>query len=428
MTLLETARSGQISEAVATVAANEGIDAEALRRSVAIGEAVILTNRVRPVDPVGVGCGLRTKVNANIGSSPECMDRQVELEKLRVAVEAGADTVMDLSLGAVLNEVRQAVLAATRLPVGTVPIYQVMFELSRAGREPDSMTIEDYLRVLDEQGAEGVDFVTIHAGLTRRAADLARESGRLLGVVSRGGALLCQWMETQAAENPLFTHFDRILEVCRKHDMTISLGDGLRPGAVADASDRAQVEELITLGELGRRARAAGVQVMIEGPGHVPLDQVEANILLEKRLCDNAPFYILGPLVTDIAAGHDHIAGAIGGAWAAAAGADFLCYLTPAEHLSLPTVEDVRAGVMASRIAAHAGDMVKLGGRFRERDAAMSRARAALDWEGMAEHALDPQTVRERRDASGIGDGKDYCTMCGEFCSVKRSVKRMEKN
>ncbi len=418
MTQLESALKGVVTPEMRHISETESVSVEDLLRSVAAGKTVILKNKVHDVKPLGVGSGLRTKVNSNIGTSPERMNVREELAKLEVSVRYGADTVMDLSLGAVLNDVRRSILAESSVPIGTVPIYQAGFEIAQAKRTIPEMNIDDFLKVLVEQAKEGVDFFTIHAGVTQKAWEYVKSGDRILDVVSRGGSMLCVWMETNGEENPLYTHYDRILEIAREYDVTLSLGDGMRPGATADASDRAQVEELVTLGDLARRAREAGVQAMIEGPGHVPLDQVEANIRMEKELCDGAPFYILGPLVTDIAAGYDHIAGAIGGALAASVGADFLCYLTPAEHLGLPTADDVREGLIASRIAAHAADMVKYGRKFRERDDAMSRARKRLDWDAMIELALDPEKAKRVRSEAGA-EGKDYCSMCGEFCSVK---------
>jgi phosphomethylpyrimidine synthase len=418
MTQLEYAKKGIFTSEMEYIASKEGIDKSGLIENIANGYTVILKNNAHDIRPAGVGRGLSTKVNSNIGTSPERMSIQAEIDKLRISEKYGADTVMDLSLGAILNQVRKKILEISTVPVGTVPIYQVGFEISRDKRNIEEMTIDDFLRVLEMQGAEGVDFVTIHSGVTMKSWEYIKHGDRILDVVSRGGSMLCLWMEHNNEENPLYTHFDRILDICYKYDMTISLGDGMRPGATADAGDRAQVQELITLGELASRAQEANVQVMIEGPGHVPLDQVETQIKMEKDICKGAPFYILGPLVTDIAPGYDHIAGAIGGALAASVGADFLCYLTPAEHLRLPEIDDVREGVIASRIAAHAADMVKYPERFRKFDNEMSRARKRLDWETMYSLSIDPELAIKKRKESGIAD-KDYCSMCGEFCSVK---------
>lgn len=419
MTQIEAAKKGIITPEMKFVAEKEVVDVHELRENIASGKVVILKNLLHSIKPVGIGKGLTTKVNANIGTSPERMELAEELEKLAVAEKYGSDTVMDLSLGSILNAVRRKVMEKSSIPVGTVPMYQMGFNLSKAKRKVHEMTIEDYLTVLEEQGKEGVDFVTIHSGLTMKAWEYIKSKNRILDVVSRGGSMLCLWMENNKQENPLLTHFDRILDVCYKYDMTVSLGDGMRPGATADATDAAQIEELITLGRLAKRCRDANVQVMIEGPGHVPLDQVKMNIELEKSLCDGAPFYILGPLVTDIAAGYDHISGAIGGAIAASAGADYLCYVTPAEHLSLPNTDDVKQGVIASKIAAHAGDMVKYGAKARKIDNDMSLARKKLDWDTMIKLCVDPENAEKRRAESGINNEKTYCTMCGEFCSVR---------
>lgn len=418
MTQIEAARKGVYTPELKFVAKKEEISKSELLESIAEGKAVILKNSVHPIRPLGIGKGLRTKVNANIGSSPEHMNLKEELDKLDAAVRFGADTVMDLSIGSILNSVRQKIIQRSPVPVGTVPIYQAAYELSRNKKKVEEMTLDDYLKVIDSQGREGVDFITVHSGVTKKAWDAVKNGNRILDVVSRGGSMLCLWMEKNGKENFLYTGFDRILETALRYDMVLSLGDGMRPGATADASDEAQFEELKTLGKLAKRAREAGVQVMIEGPGHVPLDQVVMNMKKEKSLCGGAPFYILGPLVTDIALGYDHIAGAVGGAVAAAAGADYLCYVTPAEHLCLPDVEDVKDGVIASRIAAHAADMVKFGSKFRNRDNAMSVARKKLDWDAMFALALNPEKAGERRKKSGIRD-KSFCTMCGEFCSVK---------
>ncbi len=418
MTQLEAAKKGIITEEMRFISEQEDVELPTLIENISTGKVIILKNKLHDIKPVGVGKGLRTKINANIGTSPERIDIKKEIEKLKVAEKYGTDTVMDLSLGVILNEVRKKILEVSTLPVGTVPIYQVGYELSRKKKNIEEMKIEDFLKILEQQAKEGVDFFTIHAGVTLTSWNYIKEKTRILDVVSRGGSMLCLWMEKNGEENPLFTHFDRILEICYKYDVTISLGDGMRPGAISDANDRAQIEELITLGKLAKVAREANVQVMIEGPGHVPLDQIVENIKLEKSICDEAPFYILGPLVTDIALGYDHIAGAIGGALAASVGADFLCYVTPAEHLCLPDTEDVRLGVIASKIAAHAADIVKLGKKAKILDEKMSQARKDLNWEKMFELSFDTELAVKRRKESGIA-GKNYCSMCGEFCSVK---------
>ena len=411
-------RQGIVTPEVLSVASEEGLSGEALQELVASGEAVILYSRRRGgVRPVGVGRGLRTKVNANLGASDVRSSAKEEVEKALAAVEAGADTLMDLSSGRNIKEIRKAVLDVSPVPLGTVPVYQAAVEARERNGSVLEMSSDGLFSVIEEQAREGVAFMTLHVGLSRATLETLRREKRHAGLVSRGGALLAAWMIHRDAENPLYEQFDRLLEILLKHDVTLSLGDALRPGSVADATDRPQVEELALLGELVLRAREAGVQVMVEGPGHVPLDQVEANVLLEKRLCRGAPFYVLGPLVTDVAPGYDHIAGAIGGALAAAAGADFLCYLTPAEHLGLPSLEDVREGVIASRIAAHAGDLVK-----RERvalawDRQMTQARVALNWEAQVSLSVDPERARRYR-SSRTGDEPGPCSMCGALCAM----------
>jgi phosphomethylpyrimidine synthase len=424
MTQLEYARKGQTTEAMEKCAAVEGVSAEMIRSGLAEGTLVITQNlKHGSIAPLAIGKGLSAKVNANIGTSGDHNNVEEELEKLRAAVEAGADTIMDLSTGTGIDETRKAVMKASTVPVGTVPIYQAAIEMPRKKNRPMvEMTADDLFRVIERHGEDGVDFITVHCGVTQNSVERIKREGRLLGVVSRGGAILVEWMDYNKRENPLFEYFDRLLEIARAFDMTLSLGDGLRPGCLADATDRGQIQELILLGELTERAWAKGVQVMIEGPGHVPMDQIEANILLQKRLCHGAPFYVLGPLVTDIAPGYDHITGAIGGAIAARAGADFLCYVTPSEHLRLPTVDDVRQGVIASRIAGHAADIARgLKGSL-EKDCRMAKARRALDWQEQIRLSIDPVRARKLRESS-MPKETDVCTMCGELCAIKKSSK-----
>ncbi|MEW6489006.1 MAG: phosphomethylpyrimidine synthase ThiC [Thermodesulfobacteriota bacterium] len=419
MTILETVRSGAIPLEVQAAAAAEKVDPESLAEAIARGEAIVCKNRRRQnARPLAIGKGLRTKVNANIGTSKDQMDPDLELKKLQAALAAGADTVMDLSTGGPLVEIRRRILASCPAPVGTVPIYQAAVQAVEGGRSLLQMSADDIFRVVDQQAREGVDFVTVHCGITRKGVEHLLDQPRLLGVVSRGGSFTVGWMQHNDAENPLHEHFDRLLEICRAHEVVLSLGDGFRPGSLADATDRGQIHELLVLGELTRRAWEAGVQVMIEGPGHVPLDQIQANVLLQKRLCHGAPFYVLGPLVTDVAPGYDHITSAIGGAIAAMAGADILCYVTPSEHLGLPTIEDVREGVIASRIAGHAADVAKGVPGAREWDDTMARARAALDWERQIQLAVDPARARSIRARCAPADA-EVCTMCGEFCAIK---------
>lgn len=417
MTILERARKGEITEEIRAVSEEEGIELGTLRERVARGEVVIPRNVHHHFRPRGIGKGLRTKTNANIGTSPDHQDLDEELEKLRVAQELGIDSIMDLSTGGDLDRIRKEILSRCEVIFGTVPIYQVVCELSRKRQPIEKMTADMLFDVIDRQGSDGVDFITVHCGVTKESIAKLEKEGRVAGIVSRGGSILASWMASNDMENPLYEEFDRLLEIARKYEMTLSLGDGLRPGAIADASDTAQMAELLILGELTRRAREAGVQVMIEGPGHVPIDQIEANVRMEKRICDGAPFYVLGPLPTDIAPGYDHITSAIGGAISAACGADFLCYVTPAEHLRLPTIEDVREGIVASLIAAHCGDIAKGVRGAQERDRKFSTMRKRLDWEGMYKGALDPRKAREYRMMSE-DYGKDICSMCGPFCAI----------
>ncbi len=422
MTQLELAREGIISPQMAQVAECEKVDAEFIQQGVAGGTIVIPANvKHANLVPYGIGQGLRTKVNANIGTSSDFGNIDTELEKLHVAIDAGADTVMDLSTSGDISAIRRAIVDASPLPIGTVPIYQAGIEAIDRYDAIVKMTVDDLFAAIEEHTRDGVDFITVHCGVTRSAINRLRQQGRVTDVVSRGGAFLIGWILYNERENPLYEYYDRLLELAREFDVTLSLGDGMRPGSLADATDRAQVEELLIIGELVQRAQQAGVQVMVEGPGHLPLNQIEANVQLEKAICKGAPFYVLGPLVTDIAAGYDHITGAIGGAIAAAAGTDFLCYVTPAEHLSIPTSEDVRQGVIASRIAAHAGDIAK-GVRDAEQwDMKMAMARKRLDWEEQARLSLDPG--RSRQVHSKHATTGSACSMCGEFCAMELMEK-----
>ena len=429
MTQLESARQGIITDQVRQAAASEGIDAETLRRRIVDGTAIVCHNMKREGGkPLAVGEGLRTKVNANIGTSKDDVSIDKELEKARVAVAAGADALMDLSTGGPVDEIRAAIIRETDACIGSVPLYQAAVDtVLRQKKAIVDMTVEDIFAGVIKHLEDGVDFITVHCGVTRSTVERMNREGRIMDVVSRGGSFTVEWMAHNDAENPLFEHFDRLLEIVRPYDAVLSLGDGFRPGCLEDATDRAQIHELILLGELTQRAREAGIQVMVEGPGHVPIDQVEINIKLQKQLCHGAPFYVLGPLVTDIAPGYDHITCAIGGALAGAAGADFLCYVTPSEHLRLPTVEDVHEGVMAARIAAHAADIAKKVPGAREKDAAMARCRKALDWEGQFQLAIDPHKARSMRAESGVDEEHGACTMCGEFCAYKVMNERRDK-
>jgi phosphomethylpyrimidine synthase len=420
MTQKIEAQKGIITKEMEIVAREEGVSSEWLREKLASGRIVIPVNRNHQgVKPVGIGEGLRIKVNTNIGTSSDHIDLEEELKKLEVSIQAGTDTVMDLSTGGDIDAIRKEIIRHSSIPVGTVPIYEAAIEAVRKGKALAKMTVEDIFEVIERQAEEGVDFITVHCGVTRNTVERLRQTHRLMGVVSRGGSFLIEWMIYNGQENPLYEHFDRLLRIAKEYDVTLSLGDGLRPGCLADATDRPQVEETIVLGELTEKAWAEGVQVMIEGPGHVPLDQIEANVLLEKRLCKGAPFYVLGPLVTDISPGYDHITCAIGGAIAGKAGADFLCYVTPSEHLKLPSVEDVREGVIATRIAGHAADIARGNKRAFQRDFEMSTARKNFDWEKQIELAIDPIKARRYHEEGRSGEG-DVCTMCGEFCAMKR--------
>ena len=424
MTQLEQARNGTITNEMKQSALKEGVEPNYIRSSVVDGVVIITKNkRNKSIEPLAIGRGLRTKINANIGSSQDRVSLKGELEKLHAAVNAGADAVMDLSTGGQIDEIRKAVMAESTVPIGTVPIYQAALEAVRKGKSFVELDTEEIFDIIEKHAEDGVDFITVHCGVTRRSVEHIKKEGRLMGIVSRGGALTAEWMNFNKRENPLFENYDRLLKIAKKYDMVLSLGDGLRPGCLADATDRGQIEELVTLGELAQQAVSEGVQVMIEGPGHVPINQIEANILLQKRLCHGAPFYVLGPLVTDIAPGYDHITSAIGGAIAGAAGADFLCYVTPSEHLRLPTIEDVKEGVIASKIAAHAADIAKGVKGAMNRDIQMAKARKALNWDEQIRLSVDPERARLLRESSPPSD-KEVCTMCGSLCAIKVSNKK----
>lgn len=420
MTQLSSARAGITTPEMKIVAEKENIDLSLLQEKMALGRIVIPANiNHKNLVPCGIGEGLLIKVNANIGTSSDHAVIDEELKKMEVAVRAGADAVMDLSTGGDINECRKKIIDASTVPIGTVPIYQAVVETLNNSGGVIHLSVDQIFRVIESQAAEGVDFITVHCGLTRAALELLKKQGRITDIVSRGGAFLTTWMLHHDRENPLYENYDRLLEIAKRYDVTLSLGDGLRPGCIADATDRAQVHELMTLGQLTEQAWEEDVQVMIEGPGHVPLNQIKANIMLEKRLCSNAPFYVLGPLVTDIAAGHDHVACAIGGAVAGEAGADFLCYVTPSEHLSLPDIDDVREGVIVTKIAAHAADIARGNQSAIERDRKMAIARKELDWETQMRCAIDPEKARKIRGDNPPGE-TDVCTMCGKFCAIKQ--------
>jgi phosphomethylpyrimidine synthase len=398
---------------------NEPITAEQLRDLIAKGLAVLPKNVNHSFpDLKAIGKGLKTKVNANLGTSGECCSIDLEKEKLEAALRAKTDSIMDLSTGAELLAFRNFYLENSPVIVGAVPIYAVASQMLQKDQSLDTMNGDDLLRSIESQCAQGLDYITVHCGVTLGSVKKLEVYERIMSCVSRGGSIHMSWMRKNRKENPLYEYYDDLLAIAYKYDVTLSLGDGFRPGAILDATDGAQLEELMTLGELAKRARNKNVQVMIEGPGHVPLNQITANVMLQKKLCDGAPFYILGPLPTDIAAGYDHITAAIGGAIAGAAGADYLCYVTPAEHLGLPNADDVYHGVMAGRIAAHIADIAKeLPGAI-EADRRMSIARRDLDWDGMVREAIDPDLVKRRLQVTADREG---CTMCGKLCAVKLS-------
>ncbi len=419
VTQMSYARRGMVTEEMQYVAQQEGLEPELVRDEVARGRMIIPANIRHPeLAPIGIGIQTRCKVNANIGNSSVHSDLCAELRKLDLSLQFGADTVMDLSSGGDIPLIRETIIRHSKVPVGTVPIYEAVARVEKV----EDLTAKDFLAVIEEQAKQGVDYMTIHAGLLHSHIELARK--RLTGIVSRGGALLAQWMLAHNEENPLYTNFDRICEIFQRYDVAFSLGDGLRPGCVADASDEAQFAELTTLGDLTRRAWKYEVQTMVEGPGHIPFNQIEMNIRRQIELCDEAPFYVLGPIVTDIAPGYDHITSAIGATAAATAGAAMLCYVTPREHLGLPTPEDVKQGLIAYRIAAHAADVARNRKGARDWDDALSRARFAFDWEKTFKLALDPETARRMHNEvlPSALKNSEFCSMCGpKFCSMRVS-------
>ena len=419
LTQLQEARKGIITPEMVQAAELEGITGEELRQKIAIGEAVLPCNiNHQGLRPMAVGKGLSTKVNANIGTSDAYPELAAEMRKLEIAVAAGVHSIMDLSTGGDIDEIRRRMIQDSPVMVGTVPLYQVMVDTHKAGRGLVEMTDDEIFAGIEKHCQDGADFITIHCGVTLEVIQELREQGRVMDIVSRGGSFITAWMLHHQRQNPLFEQYDRLLNTALHYDVTLSLGDGLRPGCLADATDGPQIKELITLGSLVKRAQEAGVQVMVEGPGHVPLHQIETNMQLAKTLCHNAPFYVLGPLVTDVAPGYDHITSAIGGAIAASSGADFLCYVTPAEHLGLPTEEDVKEGVIAARIAAHAADLVKgIKGAW-EWDLEMAKARKALDWPKQIQLSIDPEKAGRIRKAKNE-DSQERCTMCGKFCAYQ---------
>jgi len=419
-TQMDAAKKGIITEAMKIVAIKEGKPVEEIRELVAEGKVAIPANKNhKSLSPEGVGQGLRTKINVNLGISKDCCDCEKELDKVRTALEMKAEAIMDLSNYGKTAEMRKTIVEMSTAMLGTVPIYDA---LGYYDKDLKDLTAREFLDVVEKHGQDGVDFVTIHAGLNREAVETVKRNKRLTNVVSRGGSLLFAWMEMNNAENPFFEYYDELLDICAKYDITLSLGDALRPGSINDASDASQIKELITLGELTKRAWEKNVQVIIEGPGHMALNEIEANMVMQKRLCHGAPFYVLGPLVTDIAPGYDHITSAIGGAIAATYGADFLCYVTPAEHLRLPNLDDMKEGIIASKIAAHAADIAKGVKGARNWDNEMSQARADINWEKMFDLAIDPEKARRYRAESKPHD-EESCSMCGKMCSMRTMKK-----
>lgn len=419
-TQMDAARKNIITNEMKIVAEKENRTPEEIRALVASGKVAIPANiNHKTLSPEGVGEGLRTKINVNLGISKDCPECEGELEKVRVALEMKAEAIMDLSNYGKTEGMRKKIVEMSTAMLGTVPIYDAV---GFYDKELKDITAEEFLEVVEKHGKDGVDFITIHAGLNRETVETVKRNPRLTSVVSRGGSLLFAWMELNNAENPFFEHYDELLDICAKYDMTVSLGDACRPGSVNDATDASQIKELITLGELTKRAWEKNVQVMIEGPGHMPLNEIKANMLLEKKLCHGAPFYVLGPLVTDVAPGYDHITSAIGGAIAATYGADFLCYVTPAEHLRLPNLDDMKEGIIATRIAAHAADVAKGIPGAIDWDNKMSKARADIDWEEMFKLAIEPEKARRYRAESNPHD-EESCTMCGKMCSMRTMKK-----
>ena len=423
-TQMDAARRGLLTPQMAAVAEKERMAPESLMALVAEGRVAIPANRAHAcLSPEGIGSMLRTKINVNLGVSRDCRDHDVEMRKVMSAVELGAEAIMDLSSHGDTQPFRRKLVAECPAMIGTVPVYDAVIHYKR---DLGTLTARDFVDVVRLHAEDGVDFVTLHCGITRKTIEQIRAGSRKMNIVSRGGSLVFAWMSMTGEENPFYQYYDEILDICEKHDVTVSLGDACRPGCLADATDGVQIEELVRLGELTRRAWAHNVQVMVEGPGHVPLDQIAANMKVQQTICGGAPFYVLGPLVTDIAPGYDHITAAIGGAVAAMSGAAFLCYVTPAEHLALPNVEDVRQGIIASRIAAHAADVAKGIPGARERDDRMAEARRKLDWDAQFACAIDPATAKSIRDSRlPENDHADTCSMCGKFCAVRSMNKAL---
>lgn len=419
-TQMDAARKGIITREMKVVAQKENFPVGELRELIAEGKVVIPANKNHhSLEPEGIGQGLRTKINVNLGISKDCCNLELELEKAKRSIELKAEAIMDLSSFGKTEEFRQRLIQLSPAMIGTVPVYDAVGFYDKELRD---ITAREFLDVVEKHAIDGVDFMTIHAGINRATAQRLKDNPRLTSIVSRGGSLIFAWMELTGQENPFYQFFEQVLDICAKYDVTLSLGDACRPGSIHDSTDSSQVEELIVLGELTKKAWERNVQVMIEGPGHMALNEIAGNMMLEKRLCHGAPFYVLGPIVTDVAPGYDHITSAIGGAIAAANGADFLCYVTPAEHLRLPTVEDMKEGIIAARIAAHAADIAKGIKGARDWDNQMSKARADLDWQRMFQLAIDPEKARRYRQES-TPEVEDSCTMCGKMCSMRNMKK-----
>jgi phosphomethylpyrimidine synthase len=418
-TQMGAAKKGQITEEMRIIAREEGESPQRICQRLAEGTVIIARNVQREnVHPIGIGKGLRTKINTNIGTSPDLCDIDLEIEKAKIAVQYGTDTIMDLSIDGNLDQIRRTILKTVDVPIGTVPIYQAAIKVAKEKGSVIHMSEDDIFNAIEKHAKDGVDFVTVHCGVTKQIVKRLAKHPRLMGIVSRGGTFLAAWILHHDKENPLYANYNYLLEIAAHYDLTLSLGDGLRPGCIFDSTDWPQIQELLTIGELVEKARAANVQAMVEGPGHLPLSDIEANVHFEKSICKGAPFYVLGPIVTEIAPGYDHIVGAIGGAIAGLAGADFLCYLTPSEHLGLPSLEDVKEGVIATKIAAHAVDIVKLGFRGATRDLAMAKARANLDWKRQIEAALDPEKAAKIRSRVKL-KRPETCSMCSEYCAIR---------
>lgn len=420
---MEEARKGNITPQMEKVAKTENYNIRKILKRVSNGRIVIPSNPIHNPNPCGIGEGLSTKINANIGSSSKMEDPEFEIEKSLIAVQHGADTIMDLSTGPKLAKIRKAILEKIDVPVGTVPIYEVGVKATLKHGSVVDMDEDDIFKVIEKQAREGVDFMTVHSGITLDTVEKLEKSERIMGIVSRGGAFLATWIKHNKRENPLYANYEYLLEIAHEYDVTLSLGDGLRPGCLADASDTPQIQELIILGQLVEKARKSNVQCMVEGPGHVPLDQIVANMKIQKTICKGAPFYVLGPIVTDMAPGYDHISAAIGGAIAAYSGADFICYVTPAEHLTIPGIEEVKEGVIASKIAAQAADAAKKMPSAWKMELEMAKARRDFNWERQFELAFDHEKPREYRMQCPVEE-ENMCSMCGEYCALRLLKKQ----